>query len=96
MKGIKKVTDGTSVKITKVVANQESSYYLYKNDQIRACGWNDEGQLGDGTLVNTRKKDQVVAIKLSVEVLDLSAGTSSQSAFFVTDGTVYVSGLNDR
>ena len=43
MKGRNKVTDGTSGKIIKVVANQESSYYLCENRQVRACDRNDEG-----------------------------------------------------
>ena len=96
MKGSKKVTDGTTGKIIKVVANQESSYYLYENGEARACGRNDEGQLGDGTFINTSTKNTVVAVKLSVEILDLAAGPSSQSVFFMTDGDVYASGLNDR
>ena len=96
IKGEGKVVDGTSGKIVKVMANQESSYYLYENGQARSCGRNDEGQLGDGTFVNSSRKVPAVAVKLSVEILDLGSGPSSQSIFFITDGDVYAAGLNDR
>ena len=69
---------------------------MFQNGECRACGRNDEGQLGDGTFVGTSKENPAVPVKLSAEILDLGAGPSAQSVFFVTDGDVYAAGLNDR
>merc|ERR1712238_593905 len=44
-------------KIIQIESNRESSYFLFDDGEVRACGRNDEGQLGDGTSVNTNKKD---------------------------------------
>ena len=92
----KKVSDGANGGIIKVQASEESSYYLFANGEVRACGRNDEGQLGDGTFVNTNKQQPVTSVKLSAQILDLGSGPSSQSIFFITDGDVYGAGKNDR
>ena len=70
--------------------NQEVSYYLEENRQVRACSSNDEGQLGNGTFVNASKKDPAVAIKLSVKILDLCTGQSSQSTHLIGYSVVYI------
>ena len=77
-----------------IMAGRESSYFLLENGSVKACGRNDEGQLGDGTFVNNEFVD--VAIPLKDKVSNLGSGPSSQSAFFFGENGVYGAGANDR
>lgn len=75
-------------------AIKQSSYILYEDGSVNACGRNDFGQLGDGTnddefLVAVDMPDRVVRL--------LGVGPSAQSVLFVTtDELVWGTGLNDR
>lgn len=75
-------------------AIKDSSYILYEDGSVSACGRNDFGQLGDGTnlphtMVAVNTGDHIVRL--------LGFGPSSQTVFFVTDEElVYGTGLNDR
>ena len=68
-----------------------SSYILYIDGSINACGKNDFGQLGDGT-----KSDQILTeVVINEAVRAIYTGPSSESVFFVTeDETMYSTGLN--
>ncbi len=81
--------------VVQVAANRESSYYLFDDGTAVACGRNDEGQLGDGTFVNTSEDDPIVAVKQK-GIRRIGTGPSAQSVFFVKDDSVYAAGLNDR
>lgn len=75
-------------------AIKESTFILYEDGSVNACGRNDFGQLGDGTnedqfIVTTQASGTVVRL--------LGVGASAQSVFFVTsDDLVLGTGLNDR
>ncbi len=74
-------------------AIQSSSYILFNDGSVGACGRNNFGQLGDGT--NDDKVRTVASIPAPIR--RLGVGPSSESAFFVDDnGVVYGTGLNDR
>jgi len=82
--------------ITQVETNRESSYFLFDDGEVRSCGRNDEGQLGNGNSINTSEKDPIVKVNLNKIVRRIGSGPSSQSVFFIGDKKVYASGLNDR
>lgn len=73
-----------------------SSYILFRDGSVGACGNNEFGQLADGT--NEDKTRVVVKpIPDDIPIRRLGVGPSSQSVFFVNeDNSVYASGLNDR
>ena len=81
--------------VVQVAANRESSYYLFDDGTAVSCGRNDEGQLGDGTFVNTGEDDPIVGVKLK-GIRRIGTGPSAQTVFFVTDDSVFGAGLNDR
>ena len=68
-----------------------SSYILYIDGSINACGKNDYGQLGDGTIT-----DQILTeVIINEAVRAMYTGPSSESIFFVTeDERMYSTGLN--
>ena len=77
-----------------ISAGRESSYFLLENGEVKACGRNDEGQLGDGTFNN---KDFVtVDIPEGESISSIGSGPSSQSAFFFGESSVFGAGANDR
>jgi len=39
--------------VSSIMAGRESSYYLFPNGSVKSCGRNDEGQLADGTFVDS-------------------------------------------
>ena len=73
-----------------------SSYILFKDGSVGACGRNNFGQLADGT--NDDKTRVVVKpIPDDIPIRRLGVGPSSQSVFLINDdGTIYATGLNDR
>lgn len=75
-----------------IMAGRESSYFLIANGVVKSCGRNDEGQLGDGTFVNS----EFTEVAVSETVSNLGSGPSSQSAFFFGENAVYGAGANDR
>ena len=81
--------------VIQIAANRESSYFLLDDGTAVSCGRNDEGQLGDGTLVNTSEDEPIVTVQLE-DILKIGTGPSAQTVFFVTEGKVYGAGLNDR
>ena len=81
--------------VVQVAANRESSYYLFDDGTAVSCGRNDEGQLGDGTFINTSEDKPIVSVKQK-GIRKIGTGPSAQSVFFVTDDSVYAAGLNDR
>lgn len=80
----------------KIMAGRESSYYLYENGSVESCGRNDEGQLADGTFVDSDKPVKV-DIPKPYKIHSLWSGASSQSVFFVADeDVVFGAGQNYR
>lgn len=61
---------------------------------VSSCGRNDEGQLGDGTFIDSDKTS--VIIPDDEKIVAIGSGASSQSAFFIGEENVYGTGANDR
>ena len=82
--------------ITSFEAIATSSFILFKDGSVAACGRNNFGQLGDGTH-NDKIRAVVNPIPDGIPTRRLGVGPSSQSVFFVNDdGSIYATGLNDR
>lgn len=72
-------------------AIRSSSYILYIDGSINACGRNDLGQLGDGTFDNKILTEVV----MNAAVRSIFTGPSSESVFFITeDETMFGTGSN--
>ena len=71
----------------------ESTYILFEDGTVDACGRNDFGQLGDESLVDSFGTE----VSINDSIVYVGSSSSSQSAFFITDeALVYGTGLNDR
>ncbi|KAL7527838.1 hypothetical protein ACHAXR_002156, partial [Thalassiosira sp. AJA248-18] len=82
--------------VTAVEAGRESSYFLYENGSVDSCGRNDEGQLGDGTFVDSDTPVKV-DIPQNSRIREIGSGPSSQSVFFIAEeDLVYAAGQNYR
>ena len=82
--------------ISSFQAISTSSYILFNDGSVGACGRNNFGQLADGT--NEDKIRVVVkSIPDDVPIRRLGVGPSAQSAFLVNENNlIYGTGLNDR
>lgn len=85
-----------SKKINQIESSRESSYFLFEDGTAQSCGRNDEGQLGDGTFVNSNEGSVVKDVDVSEKIINLGSGPSSQSVFFIGEKNVWAAGLNDR
>lgn len=98
---IDSVIDGTIIYIdTNIVSTFEaiksSSFILFKDGSVGACGRNNFGQLGDGKNADV-VRTVIDPLPNGVPIRKLGVGPSSESAFFVNDnGIAYATGLNDR
>jgi hypothetical protein len=77
-----------------IMTGRESSYFLLKNGVVKACGRNDEGQLGDGTFVDNEYA--TVDIPHGNAITSIGSGSSAQSVFFFGQTSVFGAGANDR
>jgi len=81
--------------LTSFEAIQSSTFILFKDGGVAACGRNNFGQLGNGS--NEDAFRTLVPIPDGTPILRFGLGPSSLSAFFVnTAGSIYATGLNDR
>jgi len=89
---------GSSISVdllTSFEAIQSSSFILFKDGGVAACGRNNFGQLGNGS--NEDVLRTLVTIPDNTPIRRLGVGPSALSAFFVnTAGNIYATGLNDR
>eukprot|EP00804_Cyclotella_cryptica_P007661 CCRYP_015247-RB/>CCRYP_015247-RB protein AED:0.17 eAED:0.17 QI:1704/1/1/1/0.82/0.91/24/1518/1368 len=92
-KAIKNIQD-VKADVEMIMAGRESSYFLLSNGEVKACGRNDEGQLGDGTFVDN--EFVTVVIPTGEAISNVGSGPSSQSAFFFGENSVFGAGANDR
>ncbi|KAL7537849.1 hypothetical protein ACHAXR_012514 [Thalassiosira sp. AJA248-18] len=77
-------------------AVKSSSFILFKDGSVGACGRNNFGQLGDGTN-DDRVRTVIEPLPNDVPIRVLGVGPSSESVFFVDgDGVTHATGLNDR
>ncbi|KAL7540809.1 hypothetical protein ACHAXR_010397 [Thalassiosira sp. AJA248-18] len=94
-----KLSTTTAVSPVAMTAAFQSSYILFDNGSVRACGLNDVGQLGDGTSTNSITTSvDFSGITPLPDIVNVFAGPSAKSAFFeaAADGKLYGTGLNDR
>ena len=66
---------------------------MFFDGTVSSCGRNDEGQLGDGTFIDSDKTS--VIIPDDDIIVALGSGSSSKSAFFIGKNAVYGTGAND-
>lgn len=78
-----------------IQAGRESSYFLSPNGSVQSCGRNNEGQLGDGTNIDSAAPVKVL-IPSDVKIRDLGSGPSSASAFFIGDSDEEVFGVGQN
>ena len=92
----KKQDADVNADIVQVNANKESSYFLFANGEARACGRNDEGQLGNGNRIDTDEDTPIVKVKLKEDIVRIGSGPSSESVFFMGERDVWAAGQNYR
>jgi alpha-tubulin suppressor-like RCC1 family protein len=80
--------------VQSIMTGRESSYFLLKNGVVKACGRNDEGQLGDGTFVDNEYA--TVDIPDGNVITSIGSGSSAQSVFLFGQTSVFGAGANDR
>ncbi|KAL9190639.1 hypothetical protein ACHAXT_000345 [Thalassiosira profunda] len=91
-----RITDVPVDTVSSFEAIKSSSYILFNDGSVGACGRNNFGQLGDGTTTD-RVRTSVDPIPGELPLRILGVGPSSESVFFVNEiGTTYATGLNDR
>jgi len=79
--------------ISSIAAGFQSSYISTVDGNAYACGLNDVGQLGDGSLNDSDGTNVTIA----ENIIAVFSGPSSKSAFFHEgDGKIYGTGLNSR
>ena len=78
--------------ITSIAAGSQSSYIATDDGNVLACGLNDVGQLGDGTIDNS------FGTTVDIEgIVSVFSGPSSKSAFFLNaDERLYGTGRNNQ
>ena len=90
------ITDVDVSTVATFEAIKTSSYILFKDGSVGACGRNNFGQLGDGTEID-RLRTVIDPLPDELPIRQVGVGPSSESAFFVNDnGDTYATGLNDR
>ena len=75
--------------VTAVATGAGHSLFLKSDGSLWAMGWNEYGQLGDGTYYNTNRPEQIVASN----VIAIAAG-GEQSLFLKSDGSLWAMGDN--
>jgi alpha-tubulin suppressor-like RCC1 family protein len=83
--------------VQQIFAGSESSYFLQEDGSVKACGRNDQGQLGDGSFFQ-RSKPVNVKIPKGEKIRLIGSGPSAVSVFFVGEdlGLMFAAGINDR
>ena len=86
---VQTITGGTNWK--QVVCGKYTTTAIKTDGTLWSCGYNDRGQLGDGTLVNRSSPVQVYGAGINWSSL---ASTSYTTAAIKTDGTLWSWGYN--
>ena len=73
-----------------------SSYYLFDDGNVAACGSNSNGQLGDGSNDASSKVYAAVKIPSGDRIYQVNSGPSSKSVFFIAHTVTYGAGQNDK
>jgi alpha-tubulin suppressor-like RCC1 family protein len=75
--------------VTKIAGGAGHSLFLKSDGSLWAMGWNDYGQLGNGTYNNTNLPQLIVASNVTA-----IAGGNSHSLFLKSDGSLWAMGYN--
>lgn len=78
--------------VVQVVASPASAYAVLADGTVRACGWNDAGQLGDGT---TTDRSTYAPVRGVTDVVSVAAVGASATALRA-DGTVLYWGADEN
>ena len=92
-----KATSSLGEHVTKIFGGSNSSFALTSSSRVYAWGYNNKGQLGDGTLADNKapKRIEFDGLASGESVLSLSAGHYHTLAL-TSYGNVYAWGLNDN
>src|SRR6266566_3401953 len=77
------LTSQAALTVTNIAAGYGHSLFLKSDGSLWAMGFNPEGQLGDGTAINTNRPEQIVAGGITT----VAAG-DSHSLFVKTNGSL--------
>jgi len=96
-----KLENITSTNVVTFEAIKTSSFILFDDGSVSACGRNNFAQLGIGDNLDIKLPDRprvgVGFIPSSLPIIKLGVGPSSESAFFINNARdVYATGLNDK
>lgn len=96
-----KLVNITSTAVITFEAIKTSSFIMFTDGTVGACGRNNFGQLGIGDNLDVKLPDRpragVAVIPNGLPIMKLGVGPSSESAFFIdSDGDVFATGLNDK
>ena len=81
-----------STDVVSFKAGRGSTYIVFTDGSVVACGLNDFGQLGDGTFDNSFG---VLSFMSGSNIIDIGTGPSAKTVFYIkSDGTVSGNGLN--
>lgn len=78
--------------VVQVVASPASAYAVLADGTVRACGWNDAGQLGDGT---TTDRSTYAPVQGATDVVSVATVGASATALRA-DGTVLFWGADEN
>jgi alpha-tubulin suppressor-like RCC1 family protein len=77
--------------VTAIAAGDLQSLFLKSDGSLWAMGWNDDGQLGDGTYNTTNRPEQIVASNVTA----IAVGAQGKHSLFLKrDGSLWAMGYN--
>jgi uncharacterized surface protein with fasciclin (FAS1) repeats/alpha-tubulin suppressor-like RCC1 family protein len=83
--------------VSSFMAIKTSSFILFNDGGVAACGRNEFGQLGDGKTTDPPSARTAFQLPDNLKVTMIGAGPSAESAFFISDDNqVWGTGLNNR
>jgi alpha-tubulin suppressor-like RCC1 family protein len=87
---------GTTYPITAISAGQIHSLFLRSDGKVYVCGYNAQGQLGDGTTTQRNTPIEILATNIGTTYpITAIAALWNNSLFLRSDGKVYACGEND-
>ena len=83
--------------VSSFMAIKTSSFILFNDGGVAACGRNEFGQLGDGETKDPPSARTVIQLPDNLKIIMIGVGPSAESAFFISDDNqVWGTGLNNH